>query len=158
MTQTGTGTARAMRVFRRRIDDLWPASAGKVWWQEDTSFVPPPATEPPAAPASVLCPQMGRSFEDPFGVGGGTSVGQGSISFFHGVQQRPGMLEAQETGEAKVRLIGDPSENDDAEDVWTMSGVEINHGVRPTGIQDSIASAFAWTQYVIAYQIAEGFV
>ena len=158
MTQTGTGTARAMKVFRRRAADNWPAASGKLWWPEDTAFTAPPHTSPPAPPAGILRIQPNRSFEDPAAFGGSTSLGQGSMSLVFGVQSRAGMIEAQDTTEAAIRAIGDPSENDDAEHIWTLPGIEVNPGVQPRGIPADIAKAFAWIQFVIAYQLAEGFI
>lgn len=157
MTQTGTGMARAMRVMRRRVDSLWPSASGIVWWPEDVDFVPPPATDPPAAPAQILRIQPNRSFEDAYGVDGSTTTGRGSVSFVHGVQVRPGLIDAQEAGEIAIRAIASPSENDNAEDVWTSPGIEINPNVQPSGIPENLAQGFTWTQYVVPYQIAEGF-
>ncbi len=157
MTQTGTGLARVMRVFKRRVDELWPDSAGKVWYPEDVDFTPPPHTKPPANPAAILRIQPNRSFEDPLGFGGKTSKGNGSISLIHGVQVRAGMLDQQEAGETAIRAIIDVNQNDEAEDVWTMPNLEVNPRVRPQGISEAIANAFDWTQYVPRIKFAEGF-
>lgn len=160
MTQTGPSVARALKVFRRRITDLWDESAlGKVWYPEDGDFTAPPQTVDPIAPASLLRLQPNRTFESPFGWGAETSMGQGSMSLFFGVQARDGMIEQQEAAETAIRLIASAAENDQAEDVHTRAGggLEMNPGSSPPGILASIRDAFSWQQFVIPYKFAEGF-
>ena len=155
MTQTGTGTVRAMKVFRRRVSDLWPKATGAVWYPSDVDFKIPPHTKPPAPPAGILRVQANRSFEEPFAFGGSNSQGRGSMTLVFGVQVRTDMLDAQDSAEDAIRSIGDPIENDDDETIWTLSGIEANPGVAPRGIPESVSTAFSWTQYVIPYQIFE---
>lgn len=150
MPETGSGATRAWKVLRKRISELWPASAGKIWWPEVSDFTPP-------ASGSILRAQRNRHFENVFGVGGGSSLGQGSVSLVHGIPPGPGSIEAQEECEAAVRAIAHPQENEDAEDVTTSLDIEINPDVTPRGAPDSIAKAYSWTQYVVAYRISEGF-
>ena len=158
MTQTGTAWARAIKVFRARVDSLWTKANGKLWWPEDEGFTAPPMTDPPSAPAAILRVQPNRSFEDPLTWGGGNTSGQGSISFVFGVQARPGMLTAIGAAETDIRAIADPSQNDDAEDIWTMGDVEVNPDVAPRGIPEALSRAFNWTQFVVPYRLAEGFI
>ena len=144
MTQTGTGLGRVKKVFRRRITDLWNVSP--IWWPEDTTFTPT---------GDVLMRVIwGRFFGLPWAVGGG-SVGTGSVSLVFGVKSGPGMDAAKEAAEAQARDIGKPTENDHAEAVWTLSGIEVVDNVQPSRIPGEFARAFSWIQFVISFTLEE---
>ena len=153
MTQTGTGSTRARKVFRRRVNDLITVP---VWWPENPDFSAPSLTTPPDDPAAFIRVVEGRRFERPWALSGGSEA-DGSFQFLAAIQPRPGMDAKAEAVEAMIRSIANPDENDDAEDVWTFGPVESHFGVSPPlpASHEAIRDEFHWNQYQIPYRAVE---
>lgn len=150
-TQTGTGKARDRNVLRSRLDALYTTSP--IWWSEDTSFVEPAHTSPPSAPASFLRPQYGRSF-GARGTVTGAENRSGAWSLLLATQARPGMNDVMAAAEVEIRSLADPTQNDNAEDVWTDGSVEVHDEIASL-VPQGIASDWYWTQFIVPYTATE---